>query len=206
MFTYMKFNYFWIMVDDLLTGIGQKIKAIRLIKNLKLYQVAEKANVSKGLISKIENGRTVPSLPVLLAIIHGLETTPADFFSGLKLTDGKNFLHQTRDNLKEISKEGAKGYHYQLIFSKPFEGFVFESVILTIDPSSSREKVVTDAYEYKYMLEGSVEYWIENEMVMLNEGDSLLYDGRLPHVPINCGKTRAKMLVIYLYNQNRNHE
>jgi transcriptional regulator with XRE-family HTH domain len=194
------------MVDDLLTGIGQKIKAIRLTNNLKLYQVAETANVSKGLISKIENGRTVPSLPVLLAIIHGLGTTPGDFFSGLKLTNGKNYLHQTKENLKDISKEGAKGYHYQLIFSKPFEAFVFESVILTIEPQSSREKVVTDAYEYKYMLEGSVEYWIENEMIILNEGDSLLYDGRLPHVPINCGKVSARMLVIYLYNQNRNHE
>jgi transcriptional regulator with XRE-family HTH domain len=194
------------MVDDLLTGIGQKIKAIRLTNNLKLYQVAETANVSKGLISKIENGRTVPSLPVLLAIIHGLGTTPGDFFSGLRLTDGKNYLHQTKENLKDISKEGAKGYHYQLIFSKPFEAFVFESVILTIEPQSSREKVVTDAYEYKYMLEGSVEYWIENEMIILNEGDSLLYDGTLQHVPINCGKVSARMLVIYLYNQNRNHE
>lgn len=194
------------MLNDLLTGIGQKIKAIRLKNNLKLYQVADTAKVSKGLISKIENGRTVPSLPVLLAIIHGIGSTPSDFFSGLKFDNGKKFLHQKHDELQEISKEGAKGYHYQLIFSKPFETFVFESVILTIEPGATREKVVTDAYEYKYMLEGAVEYWIENEMITLRQGDSLLYDGRLPHVPVNSGKSAAKMLVVYLYNQSLNHE
>lgn len=194
------------MLDDILTGIGQKIKAIRLNNNLKLYQVAEAAKVSKGLISKIENGRTVPSLPVLLSLIHGIGSTPADFFSGLKYSNGKKYLHQKHDELQEISKEGAKGYHYQLIFSKPFEAFVFESVILTIEPGATREKVVTDAYEYKYMMEGSVEYWIENEMIILQQGDSLLYDGRLPHVPINNGKSSVTMLVIYLYNQNNKHE
>jgi transcriptional regulator with XRE-family HTH domain len=194
------------MLDDLLTGIGQKIKTIRLKNNLKLYHVAENAKVSKGLLSKIENGRTVPSLPVLLSIIHSIGSTPAEFFAGFKFNNGKKYLHQKQEDLLEISKEGAPGYNYQLIFSKPFETFVFESVILSIDPGSQREKVVTDAYEYKYMLEGSVDYWIENEKIVLNQGDSLLYDGRLPHVPVNREKKKARMLVIYIYNQNRNHE
>lgn len=194
------------MFDDLITGIGQKIKTIRLNNNLKLYQVAEAINVSKGLISKIENGRTVPSLPVLISIIYGIGSTPADFFAGLIYSNGKKYLHKKNDDLQKINKEGAKGYHYQLIFSKPLEASMFETVILTIEPGAMREKVVTDAYEFKYMLEGSVDYWIENELIVLNTGDSLLYDGRLPHVPINKGIVPAKMLVIYLYNQTKNYE
>jgi mannose-6-phosphate isomerase-like protein (cupin superfamily) len=49
--------------------------------------------------------------------------------------------------------------------------------------------------------EGEVNYRIDEEEVHLKAGDCLLYDGRIPHVPLNTSKNPAKMLVIYLYKQ-----
>src|SRR5690606_40161850 len=48
-----------------------------------------------------------------------------------------------------------------------------------------RSKVVTDAYEYKYMLSGECTYIIGDEEVLLYEGDAIFFDGRIPHVPVN---------------------
>ncbi|MBK6946918.1 MAG: helix-turn-helix transcriptional regulator [Haliscomenobacter sp.] len=49
------------MSDYLISGIGKKLRAVRMERKIKLTALANKAGVSKGLLSKIENGRTVPS-------------------------------------------------------------------------------------------------------------------------------------------------
>ncbi len=59
--------------------------------------------------------------------------------------------------------------------------------------------IKTDAYEYKYIIKGKVEYQIEETKYVLEEGDSLFFDGRLPHKPANLGTTDALMLVIYFF-------
>ncbi|WP_115619910.1 cupin domain-containing protein [Chryseobacterium indoltheticum] len=53
-------------------------------------------------------------------------------------------------------------------------------------------QVITDAFEYKYIISGEVSYMIGNETYNLSEGDSLFFDGRLKHVPINKCKNLVK--------------
>ncbi|MHB1147334.1 MAG: helix-turn-helix domain-containing protein [Lutibacter sp.] len=47
-------------MENYLLDIGKRIKKIRKEKQLIISQVANDAGVSNGLISKIENGRTIP--------------------------------------------------------------------------------------------------------------------------------------------------
>ena len=81
------------MTDQLLLGIGKKIRAYRKNKDLTISTVAKKAGVSKGLISKIENGRTMPSLPVLISIINALEIDMSNFFNGIELINKHGYTH-----------------------------------------------------------------------------------------------------------------
>jgi len=73
------------MNSNTLLLIGRKIKEIRVQKKIKLVELAMKAKISKGLLSQIENNRTIPSLPVLLQIIKVLEVEYSDFFKKLKV-------------------------------------------------------------------------------------------------------------------------
>jgi len=50
------------------------------------------------------------------------------------------------------------------------------------------------------MLSGECVYVLDDEEVVLREGDSIFFDGRIPHVPINKGVSPAKMLVLYFFN------
>lgn len=185
----------------LLNGIGKRIKSLRQTKGLKLTELADYAGVSKGLLSKIENGRTVPSLPVLLSIIQALEMLPEDFFQNLRYEPPRRYVHKSAQDLIPIQKEEeAIGFNYQFIVEQAFEKFTIEAVVLEILPNARREKVSVDAYEFKYVLEGEIDYQIADESILLKTGDTLLYDGRIPHVPLNRTNRPAKMLVLYLYN------
>ena len=54
-------------------GISGKIREERLKRNLKQYQLANKANISNTYLSDIETGRTTPSLKTLKKIAKALD-------------------------------------------------------------------------------------------------------------------------------------
>ncbi|ULT24385.1 helix-turn-helix transcriptional regulator [Sphingobacterium sp. E70] len=68
------------MEDNTIFKISYKIKEIRKEKGITIQEVADKAGVSKGLISQIENNRTIPSLLVLINIINALDVDLNEFF------------------------------------------------------------------------------------------------------------------------------
>lgn len=187
-------------MDDYLIGIGKRIKAIRKSNKKTISIVANAAQVSNGLISRIENGRTIPSLPVLLNIINALEIEVSAFFDGMPIASGQNYIVSRAEENSVIEKEDdAKGFTYQYIFGKQLSSIGFEAVLLEVKPNSQREKVETDAYEYKYMLSGECVYIIGDDEVVIKEGDSIFFDGRIPHVPVNRSNSSAKMLVLYFF-------
>ena len=187
-------------MEDYLIGIGKRIKEIRKEGNSTISEIAQKAGVTSGLISRIENGRTIPSLPVLLKIINSLAVEVTDFFNGMPQVNGANFIISRKEENSIIEKEDeAQGFEYTYIFGKQLSSLGFETVLLEVKPNSKREKVCTDAFEFKYILTGECWYIIDNEEVLLKEGDSIFFDGRIPHVPVNKGLVSSKMLVIYFF-------
>ncbi len=187
-------------MESYLIGIGKKIRKIRKEKNLYASEIARRADVSNGLISRIENGRTIPSLPVLFAIIQALEVDPSDFFKSISPNGFFKYLVVRADEHELIEKEDdATGFRYELIMTRELKSIGTEFVMLTLEPGCTRETVETDAYEYKYILNGRCIYEIDGESVELGKGDSIFFNGRLPHVPKNPFDKPASMLVIYLY-------
>ncbi|MFD2827743.1 helix-turn-helix domain-containing protein [Leeuwenhoekiella polynyae] len=187
-------------MEDYIIGIGKRIREIRKDKGFTISTVATQADVSNGLISRIENGRTIPSLPVLLNIINALEIEVAAFFNSLPQSGKTSFIVSRKAEHSILEKEDdAKGFQYKSIFGKSLASIAFEAVLLEIQPGSERSKVETDAYEFKYMLSGSCVYNIGDEEVTLHEGDSIFFDGRIPHVPINRREVPTAMLVLYFY-------
>lgn len=187
-----------------LAGIGHKIRALRKSKGLTVAVVAERARVSKGLISQIENGRTVPSLPVFVALLKALEANSARIYEYL-LQEMFNAEEQRPYQLIKsgefhvIEKEKADGFVYHYLLSQHLDAAALEVCMLTLLPAARRQPVQTDAFEVKYLLTGEVEYQIGDETVTMHEGDLLVFDGNIPHVPLNKTSQPARMLVIYLY-------
>lgn len=191
------------MYNHILTEIGSKIRKIRQGKNLTVQELADRAGVSKGLISRIENSRTIPSLPVLIAIIKALEVEINAFFEDIdQREDTQKIIVRRREALEDVTMEGALGFLYHPVINRSISDFVVRVTLLDLEPGSEREKLITDAYEYKYILSGEVDYEIGDEKWTLREGDSIYFDGRLPHVPVNRSSKTVKMLVVYFLIPN----
>lgn len=185
------------MPKDTIGNIGKKIRRLRQEKGLTIKELAEKAGVTKGFVSRVENVRTIPSLPVLLSIIQALEQEVADFFSDIEQNNTDSILIRRKENLYPYTKENAKGFRYYSIFNETISGLVIQASILELEPNSQRGQLTTDGFEYKYILEGEVEYEIGDEVFTLRAGDSLFFDASLPHVPANRTNELVRMLVVY---------
>lgn len=192
------------MEEDILIQISNRIKERRREKNITVQELAVRANVSKGLISQIENSRTIPSLIVLIEIIKALEIDLNEFFKDIRSKSANlPIVIKRKSDYGHFEKEHAIGFHYQRIFTQSISQSTIDIVILELEPNAIRPLVVTDAFEYKYIISGEIEYQFNEEKIILAQGDSMLFDGRIPHTPINLGLQKASMLVIYFFEEKK---
>ncbi len=185
------------MKSEVISIIGKKIKAIRLEKGLTLQELSTKSKISKGLLSKIENSRTVPSLPVILTLIQSLEMSLKDFFEDMTLVNGNSYLHIKKGEYKPYEKENRAGFLYQYVLGHNFSQISIEISILEVATDAESTATTTDGFEFKYILEGEIEYHLAGEVIILKEGDSFFFDASKPHLPVNKSGRPARMLVIY---------
>ena len=192
------------MQEDILIQISSKIKEARKGKNITVQQFANKVKVSKGLISQIENNRTIPSLPVLMSIVQSLEMDLTEFFKDIASgnNEEKVLIKRSKD-YQHFEKEAARGFNYKRILTRTINGNPVDIVLLQLQKGAKRNHIVkTDAWEYKYIISGKAEYQIEEEKYILEEGDSIFFDGRLGHKPSNIGDAETLILVVYFFLTN----
>jgi len=183
--------------EELIPLIAKRIKMLRNEKSLTLQTLSERTNLTKGLISKIENSRTIPSVPVLFNIMNALEIKPQDFFDTLSAASSQNYLHIKRKDYKHIKKENRPGFDYRFILAQSLHGCTMETVLLSIKPKSKSKATTTDGFEFKYVVSGDCDYYIQDEKIALREGDSIYFDASKPHYPVNNTKRKVTMLVFY---------
>jgi transcriptional regulator with XRE-family HTH domain len=185
--------------------IGNIIRKYRKEKGLKLIDLASSSGISVAMLSKIENGRMVPTIPTLFSAISTLRIPVDTFFKQVGQTDafpGYYFVPK-KDYTRFVKEEKAKGFEYYSILEHSFESTSVQIALLHLAPNSKRKAVRTAAYEYIYMVSGSVQYSLGKNTFCLKTGDSLFFDGAIPHVPVNAGKTTAILLVAYLFTASR---
>jgi transcriptional regulator with XRE-family HTH domain len=190
------------MQEDMLIQISNKIKEIRKKKNITVQELANNAGVSKGLISQIENNRTVPSLPVLMNIIHSLSLDMNVFFKDInpKKKTPQRIVFKSPKEYQTFEKEYAKGFLYHRVFTRNIQGGPVDFVLLELKKGAHRKRIIqTEAFEYNYMIKGKAEYHIEEKSYVFSEGESLFFDSRLGHRLANIGDTDALMLVVYFF-------
>ncbi|MFT3825452.1 MAG: helix-turn-helix domain-containing protein [Chitinophagaceae bacterium] len=188
------------MEKDIIFQIANRIKEKRKEKKITLEKLADEAGVTKGLISQIENNRTVPSLTVLLNIIKALQTDLNDFFDQLSLTDTDGALLIKAGNHEKIEKEYSEGSYYNRIMSFKHDGKLVDVVLYRQEKNAPRDFVSTDAFEFNYMLKGTAQYTIGDKKYILEEGDSFYYDARQPHLSECISGEEYVMVVVYFFN------
>jgi len=184
------------------TVIAKKIKGLRTSKKLSLDRLADMTGLTKGYLSRIEHSEKAPPIYTLSRISQALGVDIAQFF--MENNQGPQLKDYSISRKDERIKVGGRGTGY---------GYDFEALALDKAGKNMEAYVVTVAYEAKaefrhegeellFMLEGRLEFFLNNERFLLGEGDSIYFDAHLPHSGKSLGKRKAKMLiVIYSYRR-----
>jgi mannose-6-phosphate isomerase-like protein (cupin superfamily) len=152
------------------------------------------------MLSKIENGQVSASLDTLLALSRALGVGIAELMSEFDSTDGE-VQYVPKDGGLEVVRRGTKkGHTYSLLYSnrgphKPFEPFL---VTLT-DESEVFPAFKHEGLEFLHILEGKIKYRHGNQTFMLGPGDSLTFEGKVPHGPEQLVKLPIVMLAVMVY-------
>ena len=185
------------MKHDKLSLIGLRILELRKAKKMSLRELAKRSHLSAGLLSKIENFRTVPSLSVLIAIATSLEVDVAVLVKNINSASAPYLLVRADAGRSEI-REDSKGLLYKYLLSQDLLNYTLRVNEVHISPQTYRKPLSTNALELVHVLEGTVQYGFKNEEVSLQTGDTLYFDGLGAHSVRNATDQPARLLKVYL--------
>lgn len=182
-------------------AIGKEVRAFRLARNLTVKDLSEQTGLSIGMLSKIENGVTSPSLTTLQALAAALNVPVTALFRRFEET--REVVHTRAGEGVATVREGTRaGHQYDLLghLSATHSGVTVEPYLITLtDQSDVFPTFQHDGVEMIYMLEGSVSYRHGDRLYDLEPGDTLFFDADAPHGPEALRRLPIRFLSVISY-------
>ena len=185
-------------------AIGREVRAFRRQKNMMVAELAQQTGLSIGMLSKIENGITSPSLTTLQTLADALSVPLTAFFR--RFEENRGVVHVKSGEAVEMDRAGTRaGHQYNLLghLGSNSSGVMVEPYMITLTTESDVFPTFQhDGIELLYMLEGEVDYRHGNQVFLLKPGDSLFFDADAPHGPEKLTKLPARYLSVITYPQS----
>ena len=170
-------------VKALEIAIGRQVRTFRKRLNLTVANVAKQAQLSSGMLSKIENGLTSPSLATLNALANALQVPVTSLFRGYEEQRDVTVIKAGEGLIIERRGSGA-GHQYQLLGHTIGKPYTIEPYLITISDQSEVFPVFQHSgTELIYMIEGRVTYRHGDKTHTLEPGDSMFFDAEASHGP-----------------------
>lgn len=182
--------------------LGKTIRALRQSLGLTIANVSDRANISGGMLSKIENGQTATSLDTLLRISQALGVSLPTLFKNFGVHGG-GAQHVVSGRGMEVVRRGTKdGHAYHLLAYDQGPRKSFEPFLITIDDKTEEfPNFEHPGTEFLYILEGSMDYRHGEQVYRLNPGDSLTFHAETPHGPGTLYQVPIRFISVILYPQ-----
>lgn len=180
--------------------LGNVIRELRLKDNLTIAEVAAQAGISRGMVSKIENGQVSTSLETLSKIAQALGVSLAHLFRHYNMPSGGAQLVKNSEGMEVVRRGTRRGHTYHLLAYDQGPKKSFEPFLITMDDAS--EVFPTFEHpgtEFIYMLHGKIEYRHGQQTYLLEPGDSLTFRGDIPHGPERLIELPIHFLSIIIY-------
>lgn len=193
-------------------NLGSRLRDERLKAGMTLRELARQANVSPSFVSQIENGKSQPSVATLYTFSRLLGITVDVLFDegwatpNVPLVEGwgpdgdKNPINawhpsefSNRISVVHPAHRSrltmAEGVVWERLAATPEHGVNFMKISYAPGATNTAggELQSHDAYEYGYVLSGTLQVTVGTEVFVLREGESLGFDSTIPHVLENIG-------------------
>ncbi|ONH49731.1 Cupin domain-containing protein [Pseudomonas cedrina] len=184
--------------------LGLQIKRQRQAQDLKLSDVAKIADISQGMLSKIENAQVSTSLDTLSRLCDVLGLPLSKLFSEYDQQDGSALLVKADQGMEVVRRGTEKGHTYHLLNHTRGPKKSFEAYMVSMDDAS--EEFPTFSHpgtEFLHLLEGELIYRHGNQLYHMEAGDSLTFEGEIPHGPEQLVQVPIRLLSIMNYGNDK---
>lgn len=154
--------------------------------------LARESGLSTNALSMIERGRTSPSVSTLYKLAIALEIPITAFFR--LEPDRSEVVFRKKNDRKHISL--ANGL-WEGLGGEAFSGHI-EAFVITTEPDTSSGPfgMLHTGDEFVLCLEGRIEYEVEDQVYLLEPGDSLIFLAQMTHRWRNVGGNPARVVVV----------
>jgi transcriptional regulator with XRE-family HTH domain len=178
--------------------IGTKLRALRLKKKIALVDLGKHTGLSASMLSQLENGKLVPTLPTLARIAMVFDVG-LDHFFGDRRRKRLFAIVRASERMKFPDKPGS-----------PRPDFWFECLAFSAQDKSIQAYLAEfprrgegephehfhEGAEFLHVVEGGLAIHYQGEEHVLDAGDSVYFDASEPHSYRSHGATPARALVI----------
>lgn len=175
-------------------SIGREVKRFRAQLGVTVADLAKQAGLSVGMLSKIENGQTSPSLATINAVALALNVPVTSLFRSYEEQRDITVIKSGEGLL--IERRGTRaGHQYQLLGHMIGKPYSVEPYVISLSDESDVFPIFQHpGVEFLYMLEGEVAYRHGEQVYHLVAGDSMFFDSEAPHGP----ETLVKLPIRYV--------
>jgi transcriptional regulator with XRE-family HTH domain len=176
-------------------NLGSIIRKRRKEIKLTMKEVAERARISEGFLSQIENNVNTPSVDTLRNICGAIGINAGDVLN--QVEKGDKFVLIRRSDWGDIDIPHS-GFATKRFFS-PDDRSVIDSAILVIEQGKSIpvRKNIRNSQELLIVLKGKVELELGEELIRLSDGDAIHYWSNPARQMIH-GKSAPNSMVIWV--------
>jgi transcriptional regulator with XRE-family HTH domain len=173
--------------------LGARLKLARQTRGLTLKALSVAAECSESLLSKIENGKASPSLPMLHRLVGVLGTNIGWMFEEADGDEGIVFRAGTRPSITLDPLRRGEGISLERII--PYSpGHLLQCNIHHIEAGGqSAGPIQHVGEEVGYVLAGEIELMVDDRTFQLQAGDSFVFNSERPHSYRNTGEERASI-------------
>jgi transcriptional regulator with XRE-family HTH domain len=180
--------------------LGPKLRKLRLRKKIGLKDLARHTGLSASLLSQLENGRLVPTLPTLVRIAMVFDVNLEHFFCDakrqrafLKVRAGERLRFPERPDLP------SPAYFFEcLAYPAQGKGFQAYHAEFPRPPGEGGQDHFHEGFEFLHVIEGTLCVRYQGQDEMLNAGDSAYFNSGEPHSYRGLTEPSARAVVVTL--------
>lgn len=176
-------------------AIGHKLRTARLGAGLTLADVASRAGLSEGFLSRLERGEVAASIANLIQLVDVLGLGLGELFGAATGAPARTRIAVHRGDEMALSDVAGTGYRWRVLGGgAPLDRL---EVFHLVFPRRSRMETMVchPGQEHCHVLSGEVLFHVASEQYRLRAGDGIFIDSEQPHRAENAGRGRAHVLM-----------
>ncbi len=169
--------------------IGEKLRELRIQRNLTQEELADRCELSKGFISQVERDLASPSIATLIDMLECLGVSLQSFFSD---DSGEKVVFSPQDMFEKEDAESGRKITWLVPDAQKNS---MEPILLELKPGSSSSVLPPiEGEEFGYVLKGQVTLVCGKRRYTVKKGASFCLHPSAAHHIENTGERPAAVL------------